>query len=182
MLILEEYLFHPFFPDNKYPTEEMKSELADELELTEKQISGWFCHRRLKDKKMLNDEVCANGRHDRSSGVIQDRGSGLVQDSCGSTKHVDYRYLDPKEVESHGLYNHGFSAADMMYGHNNHHYTENDSATDNTSSESSSSLQDRLLRQGKDLYDMEPSSHLTPNGSLPPLNIKGANNLGSRYL
>ncbi|KAG4921094.1 hypothetical protein JHK84_049954 [Glycine max] len=167
-----------FYNDNKYPTEEMKSELADELELTEKQISGWFCHRRLKDKKMLNDEVCANGRHDRSSGVIQDRGSGLVQDSCGSTKHVDYRYLDPKEVESHGLYNHGFSAADMMYGHNNHHYTENDSATDNTSSESSSSLQDRLLRQGKDLYDMEPSSHLTPNGSLPPLNIKGANNLG----
>ena len=50
VLILEEYLFHPFFPDNKYPTEEMKSELADELELTEKQISGWFCHRRLKLK------------------------------------------------------------------------------------------------------------------------------------
>ncbi|RDX65404.1 Homeobox-DDT domain protein RLT1, partial [Mucuna pruriens] len=166
-----------FYNDHKYLTEEMKSELADELELTEKQISGWFCHRRLKDKKLLNDEVCANGRQDRSSGVIQDRGSGLGQDSCGSTKHGDYRHLDPKEVESHGLYNHEFSAADMNYGHRNHHYTENDSATDSTSSESSSSLQDRSLPQGKDPYDMEPSSHLTPNGSLPPLNPKGANNM-----
>uniref|UniRef100_A0A0R0IUK2 Homeobox domain-containing protein n=2 Tax=Glycine max TaxID=3847 RepID=A0A0R0IUK2_SOYBN len=169
-----------FYNDNKYPTEEMKSELADELELTEKQISGWFCHRRLKDKKMLNDEVCANGRQDRSSGVIQDRGSGLVQDSCGSTKHVHYRYLDPKEVESHGLYNHGFSAADITYGHKNHRYAENDSATDNTSSESSSSLQDRLLCQGQDPYDMEPSSHVTPNGSLLPPNTKGANNMGHK--
>ncbi|XP_017433995.1 uncharacterized protein LOC108340933 isoform X4 [Vigna angularis] len=167
-----------FYNDHKYPTEEMKSELAEELELTEKQISGWFCHRRLKDKKLLNDEVGANGRQDRSSGVIQDRGSGLVQDSCGSTKHGDYRYLDPKEVESHGLYNHEFSAADMTYAHRNHHYAENDSATDNTSSESCSSLQDRLLPQGQDQYDMEPSSHLMPNGSLPPLNPKGANNMG----
>ncbi|ESW18310.1 hypothetical protein PHAVU_006G030100 [Phaseolus vulgaris] len=166
-----------FYNDHKYPTEEMKSELAEELELTEKQISGWFCHRRLKDKKLLNDEVGANGRQDRSSGVIQDRGSGLVQDSCGSTKHGDYRYLDPKEVESHGLYNHEFSAADMTY-HRNHHYTENDSATDNTSSESCSSLQDPLLPQGQDPYDMEPSSHLMPNRSLPPLNPKGANNMG----
>ncbi|TKY46695.1 Homeobox protein NANOG [Spatholobus suberectus] len=167
-----------FYNDHKYPTEEMKSELADELELTEKQISGWFCHRRLKDKKLLNDEVCANGRQDRSSGAIQDRGSGLVQDSCGSTKHGDYRYLDPKEVESHGLYNHEFSAADMTYRHRNHHYTENDSATDNTSSENSSSLQERLLPQGQDPYDMETSRHLTPNRTLPPLNPKGANNMG----
>lgn len=156
----------------------MKSELAEELELTEKQISGWFCHRRLKDKKLLNDEVGANGRQDRSSGVIQDRGSGLVQDSCGSTKHGDYRYLDPKEVESHGLYNHEFSAADMTYAQRSHHYSENDSATDNTSSQSCSSLQDRLLPQGQDQYDMEPSIHLMPNGSLPPLNPKGANNMG----
>jgi len=180
MMILKEFPFPLFvFSDHKYLTEEMKSELAEELELTEKQISGWFCHRRLKDKKLMNDEVGANGRQDRSSGVIQDRGSGLVQDSCGSTKHGDYRYLDPKEVESHGLYNHEFSAADMTYAQrNNHHYAENDSATDNTSSESCSSLQDRLLPQGQDQYDMEPSSHLMPNGSLPPLNPKGANNMG----
>ncbi|KAK7304921.1 hypothetical protein VNO77_42815 [Canavalia gladiata] len=166
-----------FYNDHKYPTEEMKSELADELELTEKQISGWFCHRRLKDKRLSNDEVCANGRQDRSSGVIQDRGSGLVQDSCGSTKHGDNRYLDPKEVESHALHNHDFSVADMTYGHRNH-YAENDSATDNTSSESSSSLQERLFPQGQDPYDVEPSRYLMPNGALLPLNSKGAHNMG----
>ncbi|XP_061358752.1 homeobox-DDT domain protein RLT1-like [Gastrolobium bilobum] len=166
-----------FYDEYKYPTEEMKLELADELALTEKQISGWFCHRRLKDKKLLKNEVHANGRQDRSSGVIHDRGSGLGQDSCGSTKHGDYRYMDPKEVESHGLYNHDFSAADMTYAHRNH-YTENDSATDNTSSESSSSLQERLFPQGQDPYDMEDSRYLTPNGALPPRNPKGAINMG----
>ncbi|KAJ1394797.1 Homeobox-like domain superfamily [Sesbania bispinosa] len=154
----------------------MKLELAEELALTEKQISGWFCHRRLKDKRLLKDEVCVNGRQDRSSGVIQDRGSGLGQDSCGSTKHGDNRYLDPKEVESHGLHNHEFSVADMAYGHRNH-FPEDDSATDNTSSESSSSLQERLLPQGQDPFDMEPSRYLTPNGALPPLNPKSAINM-----
>ncbi|KAG5026932.1 hypothetical protein JHK86_022846 [Glycine max] len=123
----------------------MKLVLAEELGLTEKQISGWFCHRRLKDKRLMKDEAVANGRQDRSSGVIQDRGSGLGQDSCGSSKHADHRYLDPKEVESHGLYNH-----------------------------------ELLFSQGLDPYDMEPSRHLTPNGALPPLNPKGAINMGHK--
>jgi hypothetical protein len=149
----------------------MKLELANELALTEKQISGWFCHRRLKDKRLMKGEVCANGRQDRSSGVVQDRGSGR-QDSCGSTKHDNYRYSEPKEVESLGVYNHELSVADMNYAHRNH-YTENDSETDNTSSESSSSLQKLLFLQGQDPYDMEPSRYVTPNGSLPPLNPKG---------
>lgn len=152
----------------------MKFELANELVLTEKQISGWFCHRRLKDKRLMRDEVCANnGRQDRSSGVVQDRGSGLGQDSCGSTKHGgDYRYLDPKEVESNGVYNHELSVANMNYAHTNL-YTENDSETDNTSSENSSSLQERLFLQGHDPYDTEPSRYITQNGALPPLNPKG---------
>ncbi|CAJ2639511.1 unnamed protein product [Trifolium pratense] len=175
-----------FYNDHKYPTEEMKLELANELALTEKQISGWFCHRRLKDKRLMKGEICANGRQDRSSGVVQDRGSGRQdrssgvvqdrgsgrQDSCGSTKHDDYRYSEPKEVESHGVYNHELSAAEMNYAHRNH-YTENDSETDNTSSENSSSLQERLFLQGQDPYDTEPSRYITPNGSLPPLNPKG---------
>lgn len=175
MLISEE-LFLPFYPEHKYPTEEMKLELAEELGLTEKQISGWFCHRRLKDKRLLKDEAFANGRQDRSSGVIQDRGSGLGQDSCGSSKHGDNRYLDPKEVESQGLCNNGFSVADMTYGHRNH-YTENVSGMDDTSSESSSFLQERLFPQGQDPYDMEPSRYLTPNRALPPLNPKSAINM-----
>ncbi|XP_019434822.1 PREDICTED: homeobox-DDT domain protein RLT1-like isoform X1 [Lupinus angustifolius] len=165
-----------FYNEHKYPTEEMKLEVAEELGLTEKQVSGWFCHRRLKDKRLLKDEAVANGRQDRSSGVIQDRGSGLGQDSCGSSKHGDYKYLDPKEVESQGLHNNGFSAADIAYGHRNH-YTENISGMEDTSSESSSYLQDRLFPQGQDPYDMESSRYLTPNRALPPLNPKSAINM-----
>ncbi|KAJ1388031.1 Homeobox-like domain superfamily [Sesbania bispinosa] len=161
--------------EHKYPTEEMKSELSAELGLTEKQISGWFCHRRLKDKRLLKDESAANGRQDRSSGVIQDRGSGLGQDSCGSSKYGDHKYLDPKEVESHGLHNHDFPTADMTYGRMNH-YPENVSEMDDTSSESSF-LQERFS-QGQEPYDTEPSRYLTPSRTLPPLNPKGAINMG----
>ncbi|KAL4344914.1 hypothetical protein AHAS_Ahas11G0226000 [Arachis hypogaea] len=35
----------------------MKQDLPEELGLTEKQISGWFGHRRLKDKRLLKDEA-----------------------------------------------------------------------------------------------------------------------------
>lgn len=93
-----------FYNEHKYPTEAMKQELADSIGLTEKQVSGWFCHRRLKDKKSPNDEEIQGGapaKQDRSSGVIQDRGSGLRQDSCGSTKQDSlHKHSDPKEVES----------------------------------------------------------------------------------
>ncbi|GAU22160.1 hypothetical protein TSUD_251880 [Trifolium subterraneum] len=168
-----------FYTEHKYPTEELKLAIAEELELTEKQVSGWFCHRRLKDKRLLKEEAnaAANGRQDRSSGVIQDRGSGLGQDSCGSSKHGDYKYLDPKEVESHDLYNRDLSVADMTYGRRNH-FSENVSGMDDTSSESSSFLQDRLYPQGQDPYETEPSRYLAHSKALPPLNPKGTVNMG----
>lgn len=168
-----------FYTEHKYPTEELKLVIAEELGLTEKQVSGWFCHRRLKDKRLSKDDGAANGRQDRSSGVIQDRGSGLGQgqDSCGSSKHGDYRYLDPKEVESHGLYNRDLSVADMTYGRRNH-FSENVSGMDDTSSESSSYLQERLYPQGQGPYETEPSRYLASGKSLPPLKPKGAMNMG----
>ncbi|XP_050369495.1 uncharacterized protein LOC126787649 isoform X2 [Argentina anserina] len=165
-----------FYNEHKYPTEEMKSQLAEELALSEKQISGWFCHRRLKDKRLSRDETCANGRQDRSSGVIQDRASGLGQDSCGSTKHGDYRYVDPREVESRRLSGYELPAADLTR-ENRIHYTERVSM-DNTSSESSSSLQDRFLPQTEDPYDMETSRYATDNGVFSPLSSKGTENMG----
>ncbi|CAI8586725.1 unnamed protein product [Vicia faba] len=141
-----------FYTEHKYPTEELKLVIAEELGLTEKQVSGWFCHRRLKDKRLSKDESTANGRQDRSSGVIQDRGSGLGQgqDSCGSSKHGDYR----------------------------NHFSENVSGMDDTSSESSSYLQERLYPQGQGPYEMEPSRYLASGKSLPPLKPKGAMNMG----
>ncbi|KAL5565870.1 hypothetical protein UlMin_029034 [Ulmus minor] len=160
-----------FYNEHKYPTEEMKVELAEQLGLTEKQISGWFCHRRLKDKRLLKDETGTNGRQDRLSGVIQDRGSGLGQDSCGSTKQLDYRPVDPKEVESRRLYGHDFPAADFNY-ESKSHYTERVSDMDDTSSESSSSLEDRLFSQSENPLDMETSRYISQDGSIVPPNSK----------
>ncbi|KAK6164067.1 hypothetical protein DH2020_000931 [Rehmannia glutinosa] len=84
----------------KFYNELMKIQLAESIGLTEKQVSGWFCHRRLKDKRLMNGDNHVIGRQDRSSGVIQDRGSGHRQDSCGSTKLEDDRNIDSREVES----------------------------------------------------------------------------------
>lgn len=155
----------------------MKLQYAEQLGLSEKQISGWFCHRRLKDKRLLRDETCANGRQDRSSGVIQDRASGLGQDSCGSTKHGDHRYVDPREVESRRPSGHDFPAADITREYRGH-YTERFGDVNNTSSESSSSLQDRFFTQNEDPYDVETSRYLTHNGVFPPINPKGMENMG----
>ncbi|XP_018825462.2 homeobox-DDT domain protein RLT1-like isoform X2 [Juglans regia] len=166
-----------FYDDHKYPTEEMKSQLSEQIGLTEKQISGWFCHRRLKDKKLFRDEACPSGRQDHSGAVIQDRGSGLVQDSCGSTKHGDYRHIDPREVESRRLYRNDFPAADLTYEHATH-YTGTVSGTDNTSSESSSSSQDRLFCQTEDPDDRENSRYLTHNGVIAPINATSEKVIG----
>ncbi|XP_057474792.1 uncharacterized protein LOC130762931 isoform X2 [Actinidia eriantha] len=92
-----------FYCEHKYPSEELKSQFAESVGLTEKQVSGWFCHRRLKDKRSLYIEVSANGRQDRSSGIIQDRGSGLKQDSCGSTKQENNNRHDPREINLMGI-------------------------------------------------------------------------------
>ncbi|KAB5541117.1 hypothetical protein DKX38_014091 [Salix brachista] len=165
-----------FYNEHKYPTEEMKSELADQIGLTEKQISSWFCHRRLKDKR-LRDEGCTNGRQDRSSGIIQDRGSGLRQDSCGSTKQGDYRNLDPREVESQRPYGQNFHTADLTYDRTSR-YTGHDSSIDNISSGSSSSLQDKFVTQREDPYDAENSKYLAQNEAAMPLIPKGADSFG----
>ncbi|CAA0822980.1 Homeodomain-like superfamily protein [Striga hermonthica] len=136
-----------FYNEHKYPTEAMKQQVAESIGLTEKQVSGWFCHRRLKDKKVINEEKHATGvRQDRSSGVIQDRGSGLRQDSCGSTKQGDDLNLDMREVESERLTAKEFSNADLTYEHGSHH-AGNYNRVDRLSSGSSSSMsnhQDRV--------------------------------------
>ncbi|XP_022985843.1 uncharacterized protein LOC111483770 isoform X1 [Cucurbita maxima] len=162
-----------FYNDHKYPTEEMKSQLAEQLGLTEKQISGWFCHRRLKDKRFC--ETYTSVRQDRSSGVIQDRGSGLAQDSCGSTKNGDYWHVDPREVESQKPYGRELATDNVLERRS--HYAENVSNMENTSSESSSSLKDRLLSQSENPYDTEVSQYLTHESAFPPSNPKPLNSL-----
>ncbi|KAH0855927.1 hypothetical protein HID58_084188 [Brassica napus] len=114
-----------FYNEHKYPSEEMKAEIAEEIGLTEKQVSGWFCHRRLKDKRSVKEDGNNIGSQDRSSVVLQDRGSVLRQDSCGSTKQTDYWNPKAREVESQRLYD--------------------DDGEDSTSSERRSSLHKNLV-------------------------------------
>ncbi|TYJ02776.1 hypothetical protein E1A91_A13G252800v1 [Gossypium mustelinum] len=135
LLALEEA-----YKEQKFPSDEMKARLAVQIRLTEKQISSWFCHRRLKDKR--RDESYPNGRQDHSSGVIQDRGSGLRQDSCGSIKQGDYRNIDLREVESRRIYGQEFPAADLKFECRSHQNPYDDRMED-TSSESNLSLNDQ---------------------------------------
>ncbi|KAI4340527.1 hypothetical protein MLD38_025353 [Melastoma candidum] len=139
-----------FYSEHKYPTEEMRFKIAEQLGLTEKQVSGWFCHRRLKDKKLLRDESNAEGRQDRSSGVNQDHACGPRQDSCGSTKQADRRF-EPREVESRRLYRPNSSPADLTFELKGQ-YGENFAAQEDTSSGSSSASRDRFCAQGVEHY------------------------------
>lgn len=151
-----------FYEEHKYPSEYMKLEVAHSLGLTEKQVSGWFCHRRLKDKRLLSRETYANGRQDRSSGVIQDRGSGFRQDSCGSTKQGDDKYFDHREVESRRLTGPEVSAADVTREVDTRYRAESNLMED-TPSGSSSSLRDARFPQNVESLDMATSRYLPCN-------------------
>uniref|UniRef100_A0A1J3FYR7 Homeobox protein 10 n=1 Tax=Noccaea caerulescens TaxID=107243 RepID=A0A1J3FYR7_NOCCA len=140
-----------FYNEHKYPSEEMKANLAEQVGLTEKQVSGWFCHRRLKDKRSVKEDVNI-GSQDRSSVVLQDRGSGLRQDSCGSTKQTDYLNPKPREVESQRLYEGSYMG-------------NADGEEDSTSSERSSSLHKNLVssKDGVRERDVEGSRYAAQN-------------------
>ncbi|KAF6166194.1 hypothetical protein GIB67_023904 [Kingdonia uniflora] len=168
------------YNEHMYPNEIIKAKLAEEIGLSEKQVSGWFCHRRLKDKNMLKAGVFANGRQDLSSDIVQDRGSVLKQDSSSSSKHKDYRHFDPWEVESRRIYGHEYQASDLIYK-GEHMRTRKYSAMNNTSSGSSSASQERLFphREREVTYDMKPLTYLS-RGNYPLLNSsrKGIQNGG----
>ncbi|OWM73528.1 hypothetical protein CDL15_Pgr026627 [Punica granatum] len=151
-----------FYNENKYPTEEMKSEIAEQLGLTEKQVSGWFCHRRLKDKR-VKQEALANGRQDHSSGIIQDLGSGHRQDSCGSTKQGDHWPVEPREVESRSFHHHNAPAA-FISDEPRGNYAGNVGDMDDASSGSSSHSQERLYSAGTSLKNVNVPKYLTHNG------------------
>ncbi|KAA3458933.1 Homeobox 10 [Gossypium australe] len=156
-----------FYKEERFPSDEMKAKLAVQLGLTQKQISSWFCHRRLKDKR--RDDYYANGQHDYSSGVIQDHVSRLRQDSCGSIKQGDYRYIDLREVESRIIHGQGFPAADLTYERRSHQYPYGVQMED-PSSESSLSLHDQLFLKSGNPYDMHISAKPTQNGAIVQTN------------
>lgn len=171
----QRHALEVFYQEHKFPTDEMKAQLAEKVGLTEKQISSWFCHRRLKDKR--KDEAHVNGRQDHSSGVIHDRASVLRQDSCGSIKQGDYRSMDLREVESQGIYGRNLPATDFTLadrGHQDPHGGD----MDDTSSESSSSLQDRVFSHSSDPYVMQTSSYVTQSRAIMPREPVAARTMG----
>lgn len=143
-------------------------QVAESIGLTEKQVSGWFCHRRLKDKRLLSGDSNVTGKQDRSSGVIQDRGSGQRQDSCGSTKQGDGRNFNDREVESGRLTLQESSAVELRY-ENGGHYSGDKNCIDETSSGSSSSLRDMSNHHQEDPFDVAASRYLIPKF---PMDVK----------
>lgn len=152
-----------FYSESKYPSEAMKIEFAESVGLTEKQVSGWFCHRRLKDKKSFFESYVA-ARQDRSSGVIQDHGSGHKQDSCGSTKQGDDRNFDTREVESGRLTLPEHSAGDEHAGL----YSGDNNNMGDASSGSSSPLRSRSNHHNENQFDVATSVYLMPKY---PMNV-----------
>ncbi|KAL8122354.1 uncharacterized protein LOC141659610 [Apium graveolens] len=161
------------YDEHKYPSESLKIQLAESLGLTEKQVSGWFCHRRLKDKK-LKDDPNAHGKQDRSSGVIQDRGSGLRQDSCGSTKQGEHRHNEPREVESRRFTVEKVpSTRHITCEPASHHHIQNDSGTGNTSSGSSSHLQNKYFPRSPEPHGIVTSIDINRKGSSKAVDMEG---------
>lgn len=157
-----------FYNEHKYPTESMKAELADRLGLTEKQVSGWFCHRRSKDKMSAKDEMTAARRQDLSSGVIQDHGSDTRQDSCGSNEqehNVPLEYT--REVLSQRLSIEDSPLVRLMM-HEQTRECDAGGNDDETSSESSSDTEaekDGYCFKRRDAADVDRSRNRIPNGS-----------------
>ncbi|KAK9735953.1 hypothetical protein RND81_04G240600 [Saponaria officinalis] len=151
-----------FYTEHKYPTEALKAEMAIKLNLTEKQVSGWFCHRRLKDKRLAKQlEQQAPGRQDLSSGIIQDRASGLKQDSCSSTKQADNKRVDPREVESQRYSHENLPVAELNFQQRS---LGDGTEMDDTSSESNSALQESFYPQNKSHLAAETSEFRASNG------------------
>lgn len=89
-----------FLSDHKYPSEPMKLVFANEIGLSLKQVSGWFCHRRAKDKGLVSTD---EGRAKHVPDAVHEYSTGVIQESCSSTKHDDLRHFEVKEVESKRL-------------------------------------------------------------------------------
>ncbi|PKA58622.1 hypothetical protein AXF42_Ash008909 [Apostasia shenzhenica] len=146
-----------FYNEHKYPSEAMKMEFAERVGLSEKQVSGWFCHRRQKEKKLLQGELKSIGKKNLSSSALHDGISGIRQESCCSTKQAD-RNLDSKEVESKMFY--GCESSSVMFecqGSNQHAYLGDYHVSDNRSSGSSSASLKRSVQKAENIRVTQPS-------------------------
>ncbi|EHA8589975.1 hypothetical protein COCNU_scaffold013891G000010 [Cocos nucifera] len=160
----------------------MKLQFAKQIGLSEKQVSGWFCHRRLKDKKLMEGEVYANGKY---NGLVHDHTGGLRQESCSSTKQGD-RYFDLKEVESKRSYGQSSSSAVLALEQRARQFNVGCHASaDDRSSGSSSASQGRLQQQVEDPSSLLSSRYPYQGDNYMLMNTMGVKSRGpmmhSRY-
>lgn len=156
-----------FYAEHKYPSEAMKSQLSEELGLTEKQVQGWFCHRRLKDKRLMKEEACNNGKQDPQNGIMQDSVNGVKQDSSGSGKKTDnQRHLKCKEVENQRFVNAiDYPAAVLASELRDHDlFKVNHENMEDTFAGSSSASQERSSLQSGNPYETEARRRPFQNG------------------
>lgn len=155
-----------FYAEHKYPSEAMKSQLSEELGLTEKQVQGWFCHRRLKDKRLMKEEASNNGKQDPHNGIMQDSVNGVKQDSSGSGKKSDHqRHSRCKEVESQRFANAmDYPAAVLASELRDHDLFKVNHDNEDTFAGSSSASQDRSSLQSGNPYEAEARRRPFQNG------------------
>ncbi|XP_031474261.1 homeobox-DDT domain protein RLT1 isoform X3 [Nymphaea colorata] len=156
-----------FYDEHKYPSEPMKAQLAEKLGLSEKQVQGWFCHRRSKDKKLSDEEHTIRKNELQSS--VNDCASGVRHDSCSSSRQGEHFY-DFKEVESQRFQSQAYpcSGSDLR---KRYLLARNFSVVDDTSSGSSSASQDKL-DPDKYLYGMKNVRYSSTDHGYENMNIK----------
>ncbi|XP_072990535.1 uncharacterized protein [Typha latifolia] len=159
------------YKGHKYPSESMKLLFAKQIGLSEKQVSVWFCHRRLKDKKLMQGETHLKGKHN----IINGYASGLVQESCSSTKQGE-THFDPREVESKRSYGHNCSSVIVAHAQGGQYISNGCcTAVDDHFSGSSSTSYERMLQQNESPCYKEHLRSSFQNDNYTLMNSRAAN-------
>ncbi|CAN6444549.1 unnamed protein product [Victoria cruziana] len=66
-----------------YPSEFLRAELSEKLGLTDRQLQMWFCHRRLKDRKIALKKAMKEGGEENKDSPGRDDWSGLPEQRKG---------------------------------------------------------------------------------------------------
>uniref|UniRef100_A0A0D6R4J4 Homeobox domain-containing protein n=1 Tax=Araucaria cunninghamii TaxID=56994 RepID=A0A0D6R4J4_ARACU len=157
-----------FYAEHKYPSEAMKTQLSLELGLSEKQVQGWFCHRRLKDKRLMKEEGFNNGKQDSHSGLIQASADEVKQDPSSNGKKADHHgYLMSKEAGNQQLTNAMDYPAAVLASElrDQDLFTGNRDNMEDTFGGSSSASQERSSLHSENPNEVEAIRYLSQNGS-----------------
>ncbi|KAH9296230.1 hypothetical protein KI387_039818, partial [Taxus chinensis] len=165
---------------HKYPSEAMKTQLSQQLGLSEKQVQGWFCHRRLKDKRLMKEEASDNGKQDPNNGFIHDSANGIKQDFSSSGKKVDHQsYLASKQTGNPQVTNAVDYPAAVLASElrDQDLFTVNHENMEDTFAGSSSASQERSSLHSGNPTEIEATRFLSQNGNCHEMEAKSKKNM-----